>query len=337
MSGIRLSDLAARVGFDISTVSRALRNDPRVRSDTRERVMREAEAMGYHPNLTARALAEGRSRTVWFILPGLERPIERRPASIASRWFLERGYDLLIVQHHGDPVVYARVLERLANGGADGAILIPHSPPEGLAEGVLVEAGIPFVYLDRYAPGIGAPVVTTDNVMAAAALFDALAAAAEKSGKPVAAAVDAFFPERNPVEAARSKGWREAAARHGIPVVGKNGSPVGISSGSPTVPPAGPIALAGSNARWLERARLSFDALAGRKELLAAVFDDWRGPRTAYETILVAVQDFRTMAVSASELLLNGLENGAGAPEKPILVPISGLCGPDDVARPDEL
>ena len=93
MAGVRLRDLAAELDLDISTVSRALRGDPRVRPETRELIAGRAASLGYLPNLRARALAEGRSRTVWLVLPGLEEPVEREPAAYAGKWFFERGYE----------------------------------------------------------------------------------------------------------------------------------------------------------------------------------------------------------------------------------------------------
>jgi len=57
MSGTRLSDLATSLDLNIATVSRALRDDPRVKPETRERVRAEAQRLGYRPHIAARALA----------------------------------------------------------------------------------------------------------------------------------------------------------------------------------------------------------------------------------------------------------------------------------------
>jgi LacI family transcriptional regulator len=49
-------DVARRAGVSQSTVSRALRDDPRVVEKTRLRIRALAKEMGYVPHVTARSL-----------------------------------------------------------------------------------------------------------------------------------------------------------------------------------------------------------------------------------------------------------------------------------------
>ncbi|MBL8026288.1 MAG: LacI family DNA-binding transcriptional regulator, partial [Fibrobacteres bacterium] len=112
----RLSDVAKALDINASTVSRALRDDPRVNEKTREIVKQQAEEMGYRPNLIARSLAEGKTRTVWMIVPSLSSPIEREPAEFAASALFDAGYDMLIAQHRNDSTAYKRLLNRLNEG-----------------------------------------------------------------------------------------------------------------------------------------------------------------------------------------------------------------------------
>jgi len=74
---ITLKAIAARAGKDISTVSLALRNDPRISIPTRDRIRAIASEMGYVPNPALRALVELREEnrlatyhsTLAYILP----------------------------------------------------------------------------------------------------------------------------------------------------------------------------------------------------------------------------------------------------------------------------
>jgi LacI family transcriptional regulator len=59
MSGIRISDVAARAGVSAMTVSRVMNNRGAVKPGTREAVLRAVEALGYAPNAAARSLALG--------------------------------------------------------------------------------------------------------------------------------------------------------------------------------------------------------------------------------------------------------------------------------------
>lgn len=68
-----LNDVARAAGVHPSTVSRAL--DPtkhsRVKAETRERIIRVADDLGYRPDLVARSLQSGRTGTVGVILADL--------------------------------------------------------------------------------------------------------------------------------------------------------------------------------------------------------------------------------------------------------------------------
>ena len=59
-----IKDIAKRLGINHGTVSRALRNDPKVNIKTRELVQKTAEEMDYTPNMAAKGLARGKSNTI---------------------------------------------------------------------------------------------------------------------------------------------------------------------------------------------------------------------------------------------------------------------------------
>jgi len=311
MPGTRLSDLASSLGLNIATVSRALRDDPRVRPETRERVRVEADRLGYRPHVAARALAEGKTRTLWFIIPDLEDPIAREPAWHASQFLLDRGYDLLLAQHHNDESVFRRILDRLSRGGADGAIIIPDASSQGTADASLWDSRVPFVYLDRRLAGtLAASVVTTDNRAAIDSLVEALTSGPR--GKPDLV-VNAFGSTReNSVETVRRAAVDAAARRLGIPVVG----PSAPFSGSRR-----PLVLASSEATAL--------GLVGRLEnpdtVGVGVFDAWRSGLRPATRVFVAVQDFRAMAALAVDRVLDQLGREPGPPPTEDLIPLARL------------
>ena len=57
----RIEDVAAVAGVSMKTVSRVLNHEPKVREETRERVMRAVGQLQYKPNLSACSLAGHRS------------------------------------------------------------------------------------------------------------------------------------------------------------------------------------------------------------------------------------------------------------------------------------
>ncbi len=69
-----LENVARRAKVSTATVSRVLNDTGAVKSSTRARVLKAIAELNYHPNLHARSLAEGKSRTIGMIVSNLENP-----------------------------------------------------------------------------------------------------------------------------------------------------------------------------------------------------------------------------------------------------------------------
>jgi DNA-binding LacI/PurR family transcriptional regulator len=93
---MNLNDVARRAHVSTATVSRVLNGTNGVRPATRARVEKAVEDLGYTPNLNARSLAGGHSRTIGMIVSNLENPffldIFRGVELHAHR----RGYEILV-------------------------------------------------------------------------------------------------------------------------------------------------------------------------------------------------------------------------------------------------
>lgn len=82
MARVGIKQIAEELSVDVSTVSRALRNDPRVKPETTRLVKELADKLGYRPNSAARALKGGKTGRVAVLLS----PPQQR---FASPVFLE--------------------------------------------------------------------------------------------------------------------------------------------------------------------------------------------------------------------------------------------------------
>src|SRR5438477_2093225 len=71
---MNLEQVARRAKVSTATVSRVLNNASVVKTSTRARVIKAIEELKYHPNLHARNLAGGKSRTVGMIVSNMENP-----------------------------------------------------------------------------------------------------------------------------------------------------------------------------------------------------------------------------------------------------------------------
>lgn len=71
---VTIRDIAQAAGVSPMTVSNVLNNHPQVRETTRERVLQTIDELGYRVNVAARNLRRGRTRTIGFAVPELDRP-----------------------------------------------------------------------------------------------------------------------------------------------------------------------------------------------------------------------------------------------------------------------
>jgi len=70
-SPVTIRDVAARAGVSHQTVSRVINAFERVTPETRQRVEKAIEELGYQPNAIARSMADGRTYTLACISPNL--------------------------------------------------------------------------------------------------------------------------------------------------------------------------------------------------------------------------------------------------------------------------
>lgn len=73
MSKATIYDVAGAARVSLATVSRAINNPEKVKPETRERVLRVIEELGYKPNAFAKGLASRKSTTVAVIVPDMSR------------------------------------------------------------------------------------------------------------------------------------------------------------------------------------------------------------------------------------------------------------------------
>ncbi len=67
---VTIKDVAKAAGVSPSTVSRALRDNPRISEEMRRQIKKIAKEMDFHPNQMARSLVSRRSRIIGVVFPG---------------------------------------------------------------------------------------------------------------------------------------------------------------------------------------------------------------------------------------------------------------------------
>ncbi|WP_221359427.1 LacI family DNA-binding transcriptional regulator [Streptomyces beigongshangae] len=205
----RLKDVAARAGVSIRTVSNVVSGSAGVAEETRARVQRVLDEMGYRPNQAARNLRGGRTGLIGLAIPELHSPYFAEIAGLVVEAAAQRSWTVVIDQTHGDPGAERRLLEGTGGRLVDGLIISPWSiGPEELTE----RARVPLVLLgERAAQGL-ADHVAVDNTLAAEEATAHLLAA----GRRRVAAIGLQPHLGNGTASQRLTGYRNALRKAGI-------------------------------------------------------------------------------------------------------------------------
>lgn len=293
---ITLKNVAKACEVDVSTASRALRDDPLVKQATRNRVKAVAKQMGYRPNLAARSLQTGTTNTVWLIVSALDSKLETVAGESASKLLSAYKYDTLVALHHQDQSTVHRMIGRLSQGVADGAILIPsqHTPGDTSVQ-QLVDSGFPLVFLDRPIPDVPTVTVTTQNAKGMVALCEHCMQAGNDY---LVIHVDNI----NEVTHQRLQGAIKWCKTNNIPFTMDEGNvqiPNGVKSlGLISNAHFEVVQMVRDNPQWLKDYTLRF-----------GVFDGWPGEPYPLAEGFVCKQDFPAMAHRAVEELINLIQN----------------------------
>ena len=95
-------DIARKLKISQSTVSRALRGDPRVAPETMARVLEAARQMNYTPNLAARSLITRKTGTVGVVVNDITNPFYPELLEILHNEFALAGYRTVLFNERTD-------------------------------------------------------------------------------------------------------------------------------------------------------------------------------------------------------------------------------------------
>jgi len=118
-----LKDVAKLANVDVSTVSRALNNNSYVHPDTKAKIYAAAKELGYHPNVMAQALRQGRRHTIGVVVPRLHLAIFSEILQGIEEEAQRLDYATMVCVTGDDPKVERERLNRLRSGFVDGVIV----------------------------------------------------------------------------------------------------------------------------------------------------------------------------------------------------------------------
>ncbi|MCW2163139.1 transcriptional regulator, LacI family [Microbacterium hydrothermale] len=198
-------DVARLAGVSQPTVSRALRDDPRVSEETKKRVRDAAVLLGYVPSEAGRALSSGRTRRIGLLVTDLDNQFYSHIIAPLHRELEAHGYQLVLHTETTDE----SVAERLIANGLDGVILAT-TTVESVVPLRLRDRGLPFVYFNRTAALVDADATV---VAPASGFQDAVDRALALGHRRIGAVLG---PQNTSTGRSRERALRAALADRGI-------------------------------------------------------------------------------------------------------------------------
>lgn len=150
---ITTKDIAARLGLAVSTVGRALADDPRISEPTKARVLKAAEEMGYVGNRAARMMRGASSNTVGLVIPDIRNSFYATIAHELSANMAAHGLQLMLSETADDREAESRHLRELSASRAAAVIIVPTADPH--PDTVKLLTALPHVQLLRRHPSLG--------------------------------------------------------------------------------------------------------------------------------------------------------------------------------------
>jgi DNA-binding LacI/PurR family transcriptional regulator len=208
---VTVKDLAEKLKLHHTTVSKALRDDPKIRLATRERVRRLAERLDYHPNSIALAFKKKTTKTIGVIVPQIKNDFFSAVIGGIENIAYDAGYSLSLSQSEESLQREILNVHALVSNLAAGCILAVSQETHSASHlKILQKRGIPVVFFDRTCPDLPADQVVVDDYAGAFRAVEHLILAGRGRIAHFAG------PESVSVSHERCRGYLDALKKHGL-------------------------------------------------------------------------------------------------------------------------
>jgi len=211
---VTLKDIAHKVGYSVTTVSRALAGYDDVAESTRQLIQKTAAEMGYHPNITARRLQKQCTDTIGFIIPThgprFADPFFSELLAGIGNGAAEQELDLL-VSTRAPGAEELEVYERMVRERRVDGLLVVRTRRQDQRIAYLVEQDFPFVAFGRSDLEADFPYLDVDGEAGMNQLTQHLINLGHRRIGYICAPSNLMFASH------RTKGYQEALAANDIP------------------------------------------------------------------------------------------------------------------------
>lgn len=206
-----IRQIADAIGVHPSTVSRAL--DPKKRhlvaDDVVERIVSQAEILGYSPNRLAANLRLGRSDLIGVLLPDIANPVFAPILGGIAETLSAEGYAPVVAEAGNAASQQISLVETVLSQRVDGLILATVSQDDELV-GFCIRRGLPVILVNRSEARDRVSSVVSDDDMGMRLAVDHLVGLGHRQIAHVAG------PLSTSTGALRRDGFERSMSRHGL-------------------------------------------------------------------------------------------------------------------------
>ncbi len=157
----KISDVAEKTGYSITTISRAINDHPYVSDKTKKKIFDAMKKLDYYPNNVAQQLRGKGTKLIGVIISFVINPFFTYLVDAIEKAAYQVGYQIVILQTLEEPEREKKFIEMLKKRQLDGLIMtsLDDDSPEVLK---LIEAG-KIVVCNRYLGEQNIPLIHVDE------------------------------------------------------------------------------------------------------------------------------------------------------------------------------
>ncbi len=214
-STLTMKDIARELGISVATVSRALKNSPRISQQRREMIQEYARNHNFTPNMLAESLRHSKvqpMKVIGVIIPEFVHYYFSTILHGIEEEASARGYRIMVAQSGEHYEREVQLCQSFYENKVCGIIVSQAKDTQRYDHFQrLIDAGVPLVFYDRICTGVNASRVVVDDYMAA---YHAVTHLIETGCRHIA-----FYGSQMNMEIAKNRfnGYKDALLKHGLP------------------------------------------------------------------------------------------------------------------------
>ena len=211
MKYITLKMVAEKAGVSVNTASRAINNKSDINEETKKRILKVAQELGYVRNGTAVALRTKKTGTIGVVIADNRNPFYAEVLNGMEEAAREKNYHIILANTQRDYKKEEEAINLLLAKRVDGLLITPVQDRDDDIKN-LIDANIPFVVVGRDFENIEVDAIYNDEVKGGFLATEYLI----KKGHKKIAFINGFL-HKSPARG-RLEGYKKALKKYGIPL-----------------------------------------------------------------------------------------------------------------------